>query len=104
MESLIYIANLLYLTSYLVRDILRLRLLTVVAALCLVAYFYCREEPMMTVVYWNLFFVTLNVVQILRLLLGRFGTAAACPRQDGLADTGPRKAARIIERGQSTFN
>jgi len=74
MEALIYAANFLYLFSYLVRDILHLRLLTIVAACCLVAYFYNQAEPLMTVVGWNLFFVTLNVVQLTRILWERYRT------------------------------
>ena len=74
METLIYAANILYLLSYLVRDILYLRLLTVVAACCLVAYFYTQAEPLMTVIYWNLFFVTLNVLQLTRILWERYRT------------------------------
>ncbi len=74
MEALIYAANGLYLLSYLVRDILRLRLLTIVAACCLVTYFYSQAEPLMTVVYWNLFFVTLNVLQLTRILWERYRT------------------------------
>jgi hypothetical protein len=68
MECLVYIANGMYLLSYFMKDILRLRVLTVAAAICLVAYFYFRPEPMMTVVYWNLFFVALNVYQIMRII------------------------------------
>ena len=68
MEILIYVANGLYLASYFMKDILRLRILTVVAACCLVAYFYIRPEPEMTIVGWNLFFVALNVVQISRII------------------------------------
>lgn len=71
MEALVYIANLLYLSAYFMQDLLRLRVLAVTATLCSVAYFYFRAEPMMTVVCWNLFFVSLNLVQIARLLLGR---------------------------------
>ena len=67
MEALVYIANGLYLLSYFMNDMLRLRLLTVTAACCLVGYFYCRPEPLMTVICWNLFFVALNVFQIVRL-------------------------------------
>ena len=59
-----YTANILYL----VRDILQLRLLTIVAACLLVTYFYNQAEPLMTVVYWNLFFVALNAVQLFRIL------------------------------------
>ena len=72
METLIYAANILYVLSCLVRDILHLRLLTIVAACCLVAYFCNQAEPVMTVVGWNLFFVTLNVVQLTRILWERY--------------------------------
>jgi hypothetical protein len=71
MEALVYAANILYLLSYLVRDILHLRLLTVVAACCLVTYFYNQPEPLMTVVCWNLFFVALNIVQLTRIIRER---------------------------------
>ena len=67
MESLIYIANGLYLAGYAVRNILHLRLLTIVATSCLAVYFYNQAQPMMTVVYWNIFFLILNAVQLARL-------------------------------------
>lgn len=72
MEALIYIANCLYLISYLVQDMIRLRLLTLVAAFCLMLYFYTRPEPMLTVVCWNLVFIGLNVVQLMRLVVPGF--------------------------------
>ena len=81
METLIYAANILYLLSYLVRDILYLRLLTVVAACCLVTYFYNQAEPLMTVIYWNLFFVTLNVLQLTRILWERYRERAIVRHQ-----------------------
>lgn len=68
MEILVYFANILYLLSYFVQDMLRLRVLTVIAATCLVGYFYFQPEPMMTVVCWNVFFVVLNIFQIGRIL------------------------------------
>lgn len=71
MEALITLANLLYVLSYFVRDMLRLRLLTIVAASILVAYFWARPEPIMTVVYWNSFFILLNAVQAVRILVER---------------------------------
>lgn len=71
METLVYIANVLYLASYFVQDMLRLRILTVFAAACLIGYFYLQPQPMMTVVYWNLFFVALNVFQIGRIVATR---------------------------------
>ena len=46
---------------------LRLRLLTTTAAICLAVYFYDQPEPMLNVVAWNLFFVSLNMIQIVRI-------------------------------------
>lgn len=71
MEILIYIANGMNLLGYCMKDILRLRLMMLAAASCLAAYFYSRPEPMMTVVYWNLFYVGLNLFQIARLVHAR---------------------------------
>jgi hypothetical protein len=82
-EALVYIANMLYLASYFMQDILRLRALTITAATCLAGYFYLQPEPHMTVVCWNLFFVALNVVQIARLLAARRRVQATCRRGSG---------------------
>lgn len=71
METLVYIANILYLLSYLVRDMLHLRLLTIVAAMLLVTYFYSQPDPLMTIVCWNIFFVALNVLQLAWILRER---------------------------------
>jgi hypothetical protein len=70
-DLLIHAANVLYLFAFMVRDILWLRILTVVAAACLIPYFYFRPEPLMTPVYWNLVFTALNIYWICRLLLER---------------------------------
>jgi hypothetical protein len=67
MEALIFAANILYLVSYLVRNMLHLRILTMIAACCLVGYFYNLEEPLMTVIAWNLFFVGMNAFQLGRI-------------------------------------
>ena len=77
MEALVYAANILYLLSYMVRDILQLRLLTIVAACCLVTYFYNQAEPLMTVVCWNVFFVALNVLQLARIIRERINASQA---------------------------
>jgi CRP-like cAMP-binding protein len=53
------------------RDILWLRIFTVIAAACLILYFYFLPEPLLTPVYWNILFVTLNIFWIARLLLER---------------------------------
>jgi hypothetical protein len=71
MEALVYSANCMYLAAYFMRDMLHMRLLSIVAATCLASYFYFRPEPMLTVVGWNLVFIMLNAVQIARLLYRR---------------------------------
>jgi hypothetical protein len=71
MEILIHSANVLYLVSYIMRDILWLRIFTVVAAICLIAYFYFRPDPLLTAIYWNLVFILLNAYWIARLILER---------------------------------
>ena len=68
MDAMLYIANGLNLLSYFVRDILHLRVFTIASVTCLALYFASRPEPMMEVVYWNLFFLLLNVFQIGRVL------------------------------------
>lgn len=68
METLIYIANGMNLLGYCMKDMLRLRIMMLLAASCLALYFYSLSEPLMTVVYWNLFYVGLNLLQIARCL------------------------------------
>lgn len=77
MDILINAANVLYVIAYFTTDMLRLRLLTVVAAACLAIYFYSQPTPMLTVVAWNIFFLLLNLAQIARLLRARQRLAAA---------------------------
>ena len=57
MEALIHSANVLYLVSYTMRDILWLRVFTVIAACCLIPYFYFQTEPLLAPIYWNLLFI-----------------------------------------------
>jgi CRP-like cAMP-binding protein len=70
-DLLIHAANILFLFAYMVRDILWLRLLTVVATICLIPYYYARPEPMMVAIYWSLVFTALNLYWIVRLFLER---------------------------------
>ena len=80
MEALVFVANLLYVSSYFVQDVLRLRTFTAIAATILAVYFGSLPEPLTTVVAWNLFFVALNVFQIVRITVQR-------ARNDGRAGT-----------------
>ncbi|WP_457153090.1 hypothetical protein [Mesorhizobium sp. P5_C1] len=72
MEILINMANIMYVVAYFTLDILRLRMLTTAAAICLAVYFYSQPAPLMNVVGWNVFFVLLNLIQIGRILTSRY--------------------------------
>ena len=61
----------LYLASYIVRDILWLRLLSIVAGLCLYPFFYFREEVMWVSLGWITLFNLVNVYQCVVLILER---------------------------------
>lgn len=71
MEILVYVANILYVLAFYMQDMLRLRILTIIAATCLVGYFYFQPVPMLTVVCWNVFFIALNGFQLWRILASR---------------------------------
>ncbi len=73
MDALIHAANVLYLVTCFMRDILWLRVFTVIAASCLAAYFYFGFVPLLPAVYWNLVFISLNLYRIVRLILERWG-------------------------------
>lgn len=94
MDYLVNIANVLYLVSYYMKDMVWLRVLTVVAAGMLLPYFWFRPEPMVAPVLWNLFFIALNLYWLLRMgvlrSMGRWrkratpsstarGACATCP-------------------------
>ena len=68
MDLLINIANVIYVIAYFTTNMLRMRILTMIAALCLIAYFATRPDPLWTVVCWNVFFLALNLVQVGRLV------------------------------------
>jgi hypothetical protein len=71
MVVFIHIANVIYLCSYLVKDILWLRVLTVVAGIVLLLYYALLPTPLWPAIAWNIVFSAINVRQIRLLLLER---------------------------------
>jgi Cyclic nucleotide-binding domain len=71
LDFLIHAANVLYLVALLVRDVLWFRILAVVAAGCLISYFYFRPDPLLASIFWNLVFTAVNIYWIGRLMLER---------------------------------
>jgi hypothetical protein len=64
-------ANVLYVAFYSVRDILLLRILTVVGALLLIPYYVMQPSPLMAPIIWSLVFIAINAYWIIRLLVER---------------------------------
>lgn len=77
MDILINAANILYVLAYFTTDMLRLRVLTLVAACCLATYFASQPAPLWNVVVWNGFFIGLNLWQLIRLVSARRPLPAA---------------------------
>ncbi|HET6584949.1 MAG TPA: cyclic nucleotide-binding domain-containing protein [Nannocystaceae bacterium] len=72
MDVLVHVANLLFLGSYSVRDVLWLRLLAVVAFTMLLPYnYYVPNGPLWAPMGWNVLFLAINLAQAWRLVLER---------------------------------
>jgi len=71
LDVLITVANIIYLFSYAVRDILWLRILTVVGATMLLPYYYFQVDTLWAAIAWNSVFIAINIYWIIRLLLDR---------------------------------
>ena len=69
-----HLASILTLAAYLVRDILWLRVLTVVACVAGIIFnYYVPATPLWPVIYWNLVFIAVNAVQIVIIMKERSG-------------------------------
>jgi hypothetical protein len=67
----ITVANAIYLASYTVRDILWLRVLTVLAATMLIPYYAMQMVPLRAAIDWNVIFIIINCYWIVRLIIER---------------------------------
>jgi hypothetical protein len=65
------LSNVLYLISYSVRDILWLRILTVVAASLLIPYYAMQMPPLWAAIWWGAVFIVINFYWIVRLMIER---------------------------------
>jgi hypothetical protein len=67
----IHVANIIYLVSFLTRDMMWLRILTCCGLVLGVVFFTCQPAPMYGPTVWHLAFLLINGVQIRRLVLER---------------------------------
>ncbi len=70
-DLFLHLANVLYLISFLARDMLWLRVLTCAGLVMGIVFFTCQPVPLYGCTLWHLVFLVINVVQIRRLVLER---------------------------------
>ena len=96
-------ANVIYLASYSVRDILWLRILTVVAATLLIPYYAMQPTPLSAAIEWSVVFIAINAYWIVRLLIERrpvhFAPDEARLRKLSFPSLTPREARDLFARG-----
>ncbi len=63
LNVLVDLANLIFLSAYLVKDILRLRLLAIVASLVSISYYLLRTEPLWTPAIWSCVFISIHAAR-----------------------------------------
>jgi len=71
LDVLLGVANIVYLVSYSVRDILWLRVMAVLGALLLLPYYYLQPETLWGPITWSAVFISINIFWITKLLLER---------------------------------
>ena len=106
MTIFIHIANVLYLSSYLVKDILWLRALTVVGGLTIIAYYVFMPHPVWAAIAWNVLFLMINAWQIRLLLIERrpvqLDPESLRLQQLAFRSLTPREFAKVIKIGRWT--
>ena len=69
-----FIANTLYVISYMLTSMFGLRLLAIIAAASTFPYFYFQLEPLWSAMFWQACFLTVNLVNLLILLFSMRAT------------------------------
>ncbi len=62
--DLFFVANILFCLSYLVKDILFLRLISIVACFSTFPYFYFRDDPLYEAIFWQSAFIVINSINL----------------------------------------
>ncbi len=56
------LANLIFVSAYWVKDILRLRLLAIVGSLVVIPYYLLQKDPLWTPMIWSCVFISIHAV------------------------------------------
>jgi CRP-like cAMP-binding protein len=70
-NGLVNISNIVFLAAYSVRDVLRLRILSIVGELLILPYYYFQNESLWPPIFWGVAFIVVNAVRIVAIALER---------------------------------
>ena len=88
-----FMANAIYVASYAVTNLILLRILTVIAGITTMPYFYLQAEPLWLAMFCQSMFVAINLYHLGRALLSGF---PGLPGSDELPDPG-------VKAGSATY-
>jgi hypothetical protein len=71
LNGLVNLANFAFLLALSVRDVLKLRILSLAADVMVLPYYYFRHEPLWPPIFWGVAFIIVNGVRIVILILDR---------------------------------
>jgi Popeye protein conserved region len=71
LNGLVNLANFAFLLAFSVRDVLKLRILSLASDVMILPYYYFRHEPLWPSIFWGVAFIVINGVRIVTLILER---------------------------------
>jgi hypothetical protein len=99
-----FIANSLYVISYMLTSMLWLRILAIVAAVSTFPYFYYQLEPLWSALFWQSCFLAVNLVNLLILLFSmrkpKFDDFETLAYELKFSDLKPRDVANFFKYSQ----
>ena len=99
-----FIANSLYVISYMLTSMFWLRVLAIIAAVSTFPYFYFQLEPLWSAIFWQSCFLAVNLANLIILLFSMrqpsFDDFESLAYQHKFTDLKPREAATIFKLSQ----
>jgi len=77
-----FVANTLYVISYMLTSMIWLRLLAVIAAACTFPYFFFQEQPLWSALFWQSMFLGVNLINLVALLISMRSAKLSAMEQD----------------------
>jgi hypothetical protein len=71
LDGLVNLSNIVFLVAFSTRDVLKLRVLSLVGECIILPYYYFQNETLWPPIFWGVAFMTVNAVRIIALALER---------------------------------